>query len=91
MRHNIVDCKNKEDLEGLLQLSDDYLGKLFRLYLLKGNEEISLSTLSMIWGNKMSSTYLILSKLLELNLIFKNKNGKYVLSDVVKLPDFVDV
>ena len=79
---------SKEDIkETLLNLSDDSLGKLFKLYLINGRREISVENIGKILNTKSSATYLLIGRFVELNLLYKNKNGKYVLNDKIQLPN----
>ena len=75
----------------ILSLSDDSLGKLFKLYLIVGKREITVETIGKILNTKTSATYLLVSRLLELNLIYKVKDGLYVLNDRIEIPKSFDV
>lgn len=67
------------------------MGKLFKLYLIVGKREITVETIGKILNTKTSATYLLISRLLELNLIYKVKDGLYVLNDRIEIPKSFDV
>lgn len=83
---------NKEGVKSsILSLSDDSLGKLFKLYLIVGKREMTVETIGKVLNTKTSATYLLISRFLELNLIYKVKDGLYVLNERIELPKSFDV